>query len=81
MNNRINKSIPTILAEFPLVAAHTRTLATDTMSVTVAVGHLAFVVAHRALLALPARIALALAVDVVAALRAQHRADTFVFMD
>lgn len=40
---------------------------------TVAVRHLAFVVAQRALFALPARIALALAVYVLAALRAQNR--------
>lgn len=41
----------------------------------VAVRNLALVVPQRALLALPARVALALAVDVFAALRAQHRTD------
>lgn len=41
----------------------------------VAIGHLALVVAQRALLALPARIANAFAIDVLAMLGAQHGAD------
>lgn len=67
--------MPTILAVFALVAAHALAFAAHTVAVSVAVGHLALVVPQRAFLALPAGIALALAVDVLAALRAKHRAD------
>lgn len=47
------------------------------MPVAIAVGHLALVVAQRALLALPAGIADAFAVDVLAVLGTEHRADAF----
>lgn len=66
----------TIFAEFALVAANTRAFAADTVAMTVAIGHLTFIVSHRTFFALPAGIALALAVDVVATLRAQHGANT-----
>lgn len=46
------------------------------MSVSVAIRHFALVMPERALLALPAGVTLTLAVDVLAALAAQHRADT-----
>lgn len=65
----------TFFAKFALVAAHALAFATNAMPMPIAVGHLALVVAQRALLALPARIANAFAIDVLAMLRAQHRAD------
>lgn len=55
-----------LFAVFSLVAAYTVALAVGTMPVTVAVGHFALVVSQRALFALPAGIALALAVYVLA---------------
>jgi hypothetical protein len=61
------------LAEFPFVTAHAHTLTVRTLTVSVAIGYLAFVVSQTAILALPAGIALALAVHVVAALVTQHR--------
>uniref|UniRef100_A0A2M3ZWS3 Putative secreted peptide n=1 Tax=Anopheles braziliensis TaxID=58242 RepID=A0A2M3ZWS3_9DIPT len=62
---------------FALVAAHTRALAADAVPVAIAIRYFAFVVPQRAFLALPARITLALAVDVFTPLGAQYRADTF----
>lgn len=55
-----------LLAVLPFVAAHAVALAVGAVAVAVAVGHLALVVPQRALLALPAGIALALAVYVLA---------------
>lgn len=55
-----------LFAIFPLVAAYTVALAVSAMPVTVAVRHFALVVSQRALFALPAGIALALAVYVLA---------------
>lgn len=55
--------LPAIL---PLVTAYAVALAVRAVAVSVAVGHLALVVPQRALLALPAGIALALAVYVLA---------------
>jgi len=55
-----------LLAVFSLVAAHTVAFAVGAVPMAVAVGHFAFVVSQRALLALPAGIALALAVYVLA---------------
>lgn len=55
-----------LLAILPLVAAYTVALAVRAVAVSVAVGHLALVVPQRALLALPAGIALALAIYVLA---------------
>lgn len=55
-----------LLAVFSLVAAHTVALAVGAVPVTVAVGHLALVVSQGTLFALPAGIALALAVYVLA---------------
>lgn len=54
------------LAVFSLVAAYTVALAVRAVPVAVAIGHLALVVSQGALLALPAGIALALAVYVLA---------------
>lgn len=53
------------LAVLPLVAAYTIALAVGAMTVAVAVGHFALIVSQGALLALPAGIALALAVYVL----------------
>lgn len=55
-----------LFAVLPLVAAYTVALAVGAMPVTVAVGHFALVVSQGALFALPAGIALALAVYVLA---------------
>lgn len=55
-----------LLAILPLVAAYTVAFAVGAVTVAVAVGHLALVVSQRALLALPAGIALTLAVYVLA---------------
>lgn len=55
-----------LLAVLALVAAHTVALAVGAVAVAVAVGHLALVVSQGALLPLPAGIALALAVYVLA---------------
>ena len=63
-----------LLAKLALVASDAVALAIGAVSVAIAIGHFALVVAQRALLALPAGIALALAVYVLAALAAQHRA-------
>lgn len=65
----------TFRAEFPLEAERANALAVRTVPVTVAVGHLALVVSQIALFAFPPGVALALAVDVLAALAAQHRTD------
>lgn len=54
-----------LLAVLPFVAAHAVALAVGAVAVAVAVGHLALVVPQRALLSLPAGIALALAVYVL----------------
>lgn len=67
----------TFFTEFSLVAANALALAANAVSVPVAVGHLALVMPQRAFLALPAWIALALAVYVFSALRAQHRTHTW----
>lgn len=64
-------------AEFPLVAAHTLALATDAMTMTITISHLALIVTKGALLALPARITNALAIDVLSVLRAEHRTYAF----
>lgn len=64
-------------AVFSLVSSHARALSTDAVPVAIAVRNLALVMPQRALLALPAGIALALAVDVFAALRTEHRTYTF----
>lgn len=62
-----------LLAESSLEPTRTRALAAHAMTVAVTIGHLAFVVRELALLALPARVAVTLAVGVVATLIAQHR--------
>lgn len=54
-----------LFAILPLVAAYTVAFAVGAVAVAVAVGHLALVVSQGALLALPAGIALALAVYVL----------------
>jgi len=64
----------TFFAEFAFVAAHALAFSTDTVAVPTAVGHLALVVAQRALLALPARVTDALSVGVLAMLGAQYGA-------
>lgn len=68
----------TIFAEFALITAHALTFAAHAVTVSIAVGHLAFVVTQRALFALPAGIALTFAVDVFTALRAQNRTNACV---
>lgn len=55
-----------LLAILPLVATYTVALAVGAMAVAIAVGHFALVMSQGALLALPAGIALALAVYVLA---------------
>lgn len=57
------------LAIFPLVAAYAIALAVRAVSVPVAIRHFAFVVSQRAFLALPAGVALALSVYVLACVR------------
>lgn len=54
------------LAVFSFVAAHTVALSVGAVAVAVAVGHLTLVVSQGALLSLPAGIALAFAVYVLA---------------
>lgn len=55
-----------LLAIFPLVAAHTVALPVGAVAVAVAVGYFALVVSQRTFLPLPAGIALALSVYVLA---------------
>lgn len=69
--------VSTFFTEFAFVAAHALALATDAVAMAIAVGHLALVVAQRALLALPAGVADALAIDVLAVLGTEHRTDAF----
>lgn len=66
----------TFLAELALEATRAGALAVGAVAVSAAVGHLALVMAQTALLALPARVALALSVDVLPSLTTQHRAHT-----
>lgn len=65
-------------AETSFKPACTRTLSTYTVSVTVAVGHLAFIMSQLTFLALPTGVAVTFTIDVIATLIAQHRANTFV---
>lgn len=68
-------SVFTFRTESPLEAERANALAVRTVPVAIAVGHLALVVSQVALFAFPPGVALALAVDVLAALAAQHRTD------
>ena len=63
----------TDIAEFAFETAAADAFAAGALAVTVAVGNLALVVFQTAFFALPARVALALAVDVIASSTAQHR--------
>lgn len=65
------------LAELALVPSHAVALAVGAVAVAVAVGDLALVVAQGTLFALPAWVAVALAVDVFAPLAAEDGADAF----
>lgn len=62
--------------EFPFETERANAFSVRTVTVTVAIGHLALVVSQIAFLAFPPGIALAFAVDVLASLTAQHRANT-----
>lgn len=62
---------------FPLETERANAFAVRTVTVAVAVRHLAFVVSQVALFALPSRIALALAVNVLASLATQHRTNAY----
>lgn len=64
-----------LLAEFAFVTSSTAALAVCALSVSIAVGYLAIVVVERALLTLPAWIALALAINVFTVRAAKYRAD------
>jgi hypothetical protein len=66
----------TFLAEFSLEASDAVAFAVGAMSVAVAIRHLALVVAQTALLALPARVALALPVDIFTPLTTQNWTNT-----
>lgn len=65
----------TFRAEFPFETEGADALPVRAITVAVAVGHLALVVPQVALFALPPGVALALTVDVLAFLTAQHRAN------
>ena len=65
------------MTEFAFESAAADALAAGAFAVAVAVGHFTFVVFQAALFALPARIALASAVDVISTTAAQHRTHTF----
>lgn len=66
------------LAEATLEAPRARTFAAHAVTVSIAIGNLAFVVRQLTFLALPAGIAVTFAVCVVASLVAQHGADALV---
>ena len=67
----------TDVTEFALESAAADAFAAGTLAVTVAVRHLALVVFEAAFFALPAGIALALAVDIFAPTAAQNRTNTW----
>lgn len=66
-----------ISTEFSLVTPHTRAFSIDAVTVTVAVGDFAFVVAQGALFAFPSRVTLTLPVDVFASLAAEDWANAW----
>ena len=73
------EEIPNLLTLFACVSGESpraEALSIDALSVAVAICHLALVVTELALQTLPAGVAAALAVLVVAVSGAQHRADT-----
>jgi hypothetical protein len=76
-NRRRETKDLTDIAEFAFVAASADAFSVGTLAVSAAVGHFTFVVFETAFFALPARIALALAIDVVTASAAQDGTDTY----